>query len=110
MKTQQSKMNENKKEMTTMKYKFMDPNDIMNVIVALIVLAVGIFAFFITISNIPTVTPVSSSSTLENATYNAIINASATGNSVFNIVGVVLIIGAIMAIVGMVYSYVRPGR
>lgn len=92
-----------------MKYKFMDPNIIMNVIVALIVLAVGVFAFFITISNIPTSTPTANTTTLENATYNAIINASGTGNSVFNIVGVVLIIGAIMSIIGLVYSYVRPG-
>lgn len=80
----------------------------MGVIVALIILAVGIFAFFVTLDNIPTVTPASSSTTMENATYNAIINTSVTGNQVFNIVGVVLIIGAIMTIVGMVYSYVKP--
>lgn len=92
-----------------MRYKFLDPNIIMNVIVALIVLAVGIFAFFITIQNIPTTTPAHATTTLENSTYNAIINASGTGNSVFNIVGVVLIIGAIMSIIGLVYSYVRPG-
>ena len=92
-----------------MKFKFMDPSMIMNVVVALIVLAVGIFAFFITISNIPTVTPATGTTLLENSTYYAIINASTIGNSVFNIVGVVLIIGAIMTIVGLVYSYVRPG-
>lgn len=179
-----------------MKYKFMDPNVIMNVIVALIVLAVGVFAFFITVSNIPAPSPVGNrvlglsgnrtisnassyeyinvtnaanntavcqltahkaggwdtihavgacngtfmsngtyrvesgtthagdsyiiynltynqlrtpTSTLANATHGAIVNASGTGNSVFNIVGVVLIIGAIMAIIGIVYSYVRPG-
>ena len=93
-----------------MKYKFMDPDMIMNVVVALIVLAVGIFAFFVTISNIPVVTPSTGTSLLQNSTYFAIINASTTGNSVFNIVGVVLIIGAIMTIVGLVYSYIRPGR
>ena len=93
-----------------MKYKFMDPDMIMNVVVALIVLAVGIFAFFVTISNIPVTVPAAGSSQLQNATYFAIINASTTGNSVFNIVGVVLIIGAIMTIVGLVYSYIRPGR
>lgn len=179
-----------------MKLKFMDPDTIMNVIVALIVLAVGIFAFFVTVSNIPTVAPTSNrltgvsgnltigaadtyeyipvtsqlndttvcqlcahkaggwdtiqavgaangtfmsnntyrveqgtthaadayviynltytqlatpTSTLSNATYNAILNSSGTGNSVFNIVGVVLIIGAIMSIVGLVYSYIKPG-
>ena len=86
----------------------------MAVVVALIILAVGIFAFFITIQNIPTVTPTGGNttsgptSTLENATYYAIFNATKTGNSVFNIVGVVLIIGAIMTIVGLVYSYLRP--
>jgi len=88
----------------------MDPDLIMNVVVALIILGVGIFAFFVTIQNIPTVTPVTGSTLMQNATYYAIINASTTGNSVFNIVGVVLIIGAIMTIVGLVYSYIRPGR
>ena len=91
-----------------MKFKFMDPDTIMGVVVALIILAVGIFAFYITIQNIPVTEPGTTTSTLENATYNAIINASGTGNSVFNIVGVVLIIGAIMTIVGLVYSYIRP--
>lgn len=100
-----------------MKLKFMDPDTIMGVVVALIILAVGIFAFYITIQNIPVTVPYGSNasgageagtSTLTNATYNAIINASGTGNSVFNIVGVVLIIGAIMTIVGLVYSYIRP--
>jgi len=96
-----------------MKYKFMDPDQIMNVVVALIVLGVGIFAFFITLSNIPLVKPSSAlngSTSLTNSTYNAVINVSQTGGSVFNIVGVVMIIGAIMTIVGLVYSYVRPGR
>jgi len=88
----------------------MDPDMIMNVVVALIVLAVGIFAFFVTISNIPVTAPASGTTLLQNSTYYAIINASTTGNSVFNIVGVVLIIGAIMTIVGLVYSYIRPGR
>ena len=93
-----------------MKYKFMDPDMIMNVIVALIVLAVGIFAFFVTVSNVPTVVPAHGSTDLQNATYWAILNASQTGNAVFNIVGVVLIIGAIMTIVGLVYSYIGPRR
>ena len=91
-----------------MKFKFMDPEIIMSVVVALIILAVGIFAFFITIQNIPTDTPTSTTSTLENRTYYSILNASETGESVFNIVGVVLIIGAIMTIIGLVYSYMRP--
>ena len=92
--------------MTT--FKMMDPEMIMTVVVSLIILAVGVFAFFVVLDNIPVTTPgVNTSST--NVTYWAVENASATGNSVFNIVGVVLIIGAIMTIVGLVYSYVRPG-
>lgn len=100
-----------------MKLKFMDPQMIMGVIVALIILGVGIYAFFITVSNIPITTPYGSnasglnqpgSTSLQNATYNAIINTSGTGTQVFNIIGVVMIIGAIMTIVGLVYSYVKP--
>jgi hypothetical protein len=85
-----------------MKFKYMDPEMIMTIVVSLIILAVGVFAFFITLTNIPTagMTPASKA---------AINNTSNTGNSVFNIVGVVLIIGAIMTIVGLVYSYIRPG-
>lgn len=47
-------------------------------------------------------------SALSNSTYTAILNVSATSTSVFNIIGVVLIIAAIMAIVGLVYSYIKP--
>ena len=91
-----------------MRFRFLDPETIMGVVVALIILAVGIFAFFVTIQNIPVPAPSSSTSTLQNSTYYAILNATSTGNSVFNIVGVVLILGAIMTIVGLVYSYLRP--
>lgn len=83
-----------------MKYKYMDPEMIMTVVISLIILAVGVFAFFVTVNQIPA----------EDAqTKAAINNTTATGNSVFNIIGIVLIIGAIMTIVGLVYSYVRPG-
>ena len=91
-----------------MKFKFIDPDQIMSAVVALIILSVGIFAFFITIQNIPVVTPATGSSALQNSTYRAVINVSKTGNQVFNIIGVVLIIAAIMSIVGLVYSYIRP--
>ena len=91
-----------------MKFKFIDPDQIMSAVIALIILAVGVFAFFITISNIPTVTPAHGSTSLQNSTFNAVINVSSTGNQVFNIIGVVLIIAAIMAIVGLVYSYIKP--
>ena len=85
-----------------MKFKYMDPEMIMTIVVSLIILGVGVFAFFVTITNIPT-------AGMSGSARGAINNTTNTGNSVFNIVGVVLIIGAIMTIVGLVYSYVRPG-
>ena len=85
------------------KYKMMDPEMIMTVVVSLIILSVGVFAFFVTIGNIP------NQDTDHPATWSAVNNTTTTGNSVFNIVGIVLVIGAIMTIVGLVYSYVRPG-
>jgi len=91
-----------------MKFRFIDPDQIMSAVIALIILAVGVFAFFITINNIPTVTPTPTSTSLQNSTFNAVMNVSSTGNQVFNIIGVVLIIAAIMAIVGLVYSYIKP--
>ena len=39
----------------------------------------------------------------------AIKNVTLISNNVFNIIGIVLIVGAIMLIVGIVYSYIRPG-
>ncbi len=80
------------------RFGFIDPGAIMGVVVSLIILAVGVFAFFVTINEIPTT---------DAQTAAAINNTSATGNSVFNIIGIVLIIGAIMSIVGLVYNYVR---
>ena len=82
------------------RFGFIDPGAIMGVVVSLIILAVGVFAFFVTLNEITNTanTPV---------IVNAVNNVSATGNSVFNIIGIVLIIGAIMSIVGLVYNYVR---
>jgi len=82
------------------KFSFIDPGAIMGVVVSLIILAVGVFAFFVTLQNIPT-------AGMSGQARGAINNTSKTGDSVFNIVGVVLIIGAIMSIVGLVYNYVR---
>ena len=91
-----------------MKFNFIDPGAIMGVVVSLIILAVGVFAFFVTINNIPgSDAPTNVSTADYNRTYSAIGNISGTGDSVFNIIGVVLIIGAIMSIVGLVYNYVR---
>lgn len=93
------------------KFRMMDPEMIMTIVVSLIILGVGVFAFFVTIKNIPGYEAdiAGTKPAGYNRTRAAIINASNTGNQVFNIVGVVLIIGAIMTIVGLVYSYVRPG-
>ena len=84
-------------------YGFIDPGAIMGVVVSLIILAVGVFAFFVTLNEIP-VTGVNDSSARLSSAIN---NTSDTGDSVFNIIGIVLIIGAIMSIVGLVYNYVR---
>lgn len=86
-------------------FSFIDPGAIMGVVVSLIILAVGVFAFFVTIGQVG---PSIGSYSNETAnTHAAINNTSSTGNSVFNIIGIVLIIGAIMSIVGLVYNYVR---
>jgi len=41
--------------------------------------------------------------------YTSMQNITSVSNNVFNIVGICLIVGAIMLIVGIVYSYIRPG-
>jgi len=83
------------------KFGFIDPGAIMGVVVSLIILAVGVFAFFVTIQNIPY------QDAAHATQWGAINNTTATGNQVFNIIGIVLVIGAIMSIVGLVYNYVR---
>ena len=90
--------------MNKARFGFIDPGVIMGVVVSLIILAVGVFAFFVTL------TQVSEQFGYGNETmaiHNAINNTTATGDSVFNIIGIVLIIGAIMSIVGLVYNYVK---
>jgi len=52
-----------------MKYKFIDPNQILSVVLALMVLAIGVFATFTVFANIPTTTPVASNQRLGNATW-----------------------------------------
>ena len=109
------------------KFKFMDPSQIMVIVVSVIILAVGVFAFFTVAGQVKTnmeslvwadeITPSATTTNASNQSYYAARNETAalsnnltgTGNSVFNIVGIVLIIGAIMTIVGLVYSYVKPG-
>ena len=188
-----------------MKFKFIDPNQILSVILALMVLGVGVFASFTVFANIPASAPVGSNirtgnqslydatnlltntttpvlrwipatgflnntavcviyahgdalnggytswyvlqtvgavngtfcangtmrvghicgahntslrleyplsgqqtTALENATYNSVLNVSGTSTQVFNIIGVVMIIAAIMSIIGLIYTYVKP--
>ena len=85
----------------------------MGVVVSLIILAVGVFAFFTVLVEVkgqahyPDDGNWANMTLQQRAMYNAVGNQQATGNSVFNIIGIVLIIGAIMSIVGLVYNYVR---
>ena len=85
------------------RFGFIDPGAIMGVVVSLIILAVGVFAFFVTLDQLNSTAGGHSNTQI----WSAINNTTATGNSVFNIIGIVLIIGAIMSIVGLVYNYVR---
>jgi hypothetical protein len=93
------------------RFNFIDPGVIMGGIVSLIVLAVGVFAFFTAqqqiLNNAPVGTDTSYLASMNNRTRLAVGNSSVTGDNVFNILGVVLLIGAIMSIVGLVYNYVR---
>jgi len=97
-------------------FGFIDPGAIIGVVIALIILGVGTFAFFVVINQVDNLAPAAgtdygAASNVTNAaryqwlTQNG--NTSNTGNSVFNIIGVILIVGAIMSIVGLVYNYVR---
>ena len=86
-------------------FKYMDPELIMGIVISLIILAIGCYAFFVTIANIPN----TSGGTYYQSIEQAKNNTTTIGNQVFNIIGIVLVIGAIMTIVGLVYSYVRPG-
>jgi hypothetical protein len=98
------------------KFAFIDPGAIMGVVVALIILAVGVFAFYVVIGQLqlqnPRTPPGATTTSGQNDSYyawlnNTVYNTTNTGNSVFNIIGIVMIIGAIMSIVGLVYNYVR---
>jgi len=83
------------------KFKTMDPTAITGVVITLIVLSVGAYAFYVTLNQIP-----------DNNQVNimmAVNNTTTVGNNVFNIIGVVILIGTIMLIVGLVMSYTRPG-
>ena len=89
-------------------FRYMDPEMIMTIVISLIILAIGVYAFFIVTTQATTAVEATASGSELSMVKMAINNTSATGNSVFNIVGIVLIIGAIMSIIGLVYSYMRP--
>ena len=95
------------------RYGFIDPGAIMGVVVALIILGVGVFSFFVVTKSLSEQAPVAADGNWSNVSASdrrirsAINNTSVTGDSVFNIVGIILLIGAIMSIVGLVYNYVR---
>lgn len=91
-------------------FGFIDPSAIMGVVIALIILGVGVFALFVTVTQLKPAagTSYDAASNYTNATFRpAMDNATNVASQVFNIIGVVLIIGAIMSIVGLVYNYVR---
>ena len=69
----------------------------MGVVVSLIILAVGMFAFYTVVSEIE-INQTEAQETLS--------NISVGGDKVLNILGIVLIIGAVVAIVGLVYSHI----
>lgn len=93
---------------------FADVGTAMSAIVALVVLMIGIFVFFTVIQNItpaPTdvgITNQSQPNETEKTIKEALGNVTDMGNSIFNILGIVMVIGVIMAIVGVVYNYVGP--
>ena len=106
------------------KFDFIDPGAIMGVVVALIILGVGVMAFFTVMGALQAQNPYQApgnrsygwpnhwSTETENTSYygwlnNTVGNTTNVGNSVFNIIGIIMVIGAIMSIVGLVYNYVR---
>jgi len=96
-----------------MKFKYMDPNDIISVIVVLIVLGIGVYAFFVTTTAIDKSAPTWTAGSgyygkYLNDTHKAVANATTLGGTVFNILGIVITIGAIMSIIGVIYGYLRP--
>ena len=95
------------------RFGFLDPGAIMGVVVALIILGVGVFSFFVVTKELAAQAPTpadgnwSNMSASDRRIRSALNNTTGTGDSVFNIVGIILLIGAIMSIVGLVYNYVR---
>ena len=93
------------------KFTFIDPGAVIGVVTTLIVLGVGVFAFFIASQQMYNSYPAPAADTPANVTrdtyWRTVNNSSTTSTQVFNILGVVIIIGAIMSIIGLVYNYMR---
>ena len=85
----------------------MDPEMIMTIVASLIILAIGVYATYTVLAQADT--QIAAQAGDGSSARMAINNTTSTSTSVFNIIGIVLIIGAIMTIVGLVYSYVKPG-
>lgn len=69
----------------------------MGFVVSLIILAVGVFMFFSTVDMVDK--PVEES----NSPFG---NIATTGNQLFNMVGIIFIIGVMMMLIGLVYNFV----
>ena len=93
------KANRSFKDFKNDKHGYMSPSAIIGVLGCLIVLAVAIYAFFLTTDMIPA----ESGSQAEQA----INNTTDVGNTVFNIIGAVISIGAIMALIGVIMGAFR---
>lgn len=83
-----------------------ETDSIITLVVTMIVLMVGIFAFSNVLQNIPTSTPLKEEKT--EIVEQTIKNVSGSANSIFNILGIVILLGTMMIIVGLVYSYISP--
>jgi len=87
------------------KFNFMDPKVIMTVVISLIILLSGLFAFFTIWGEIgddealKTITPEAISFTVDYKFEEKITEIEDVGNSIFSIVGLLLIITAILSVV-----------
>lgn len=98
------------------RYSFVDPSAIIAIVVGMVVLAVGVMAFFYVTESLFNEMPVGDAAlgtvkgdmgNVRNQSRAALLNLTGSGNSVYNIIGIVMIIGAIMSIIGLIYGYIR---
>jgi len=89
---------------------YIDPSAIMGVVVALIVLAVGVFAFFTVTNSLQDSLNKSTTNSSESSTLKSLQNITGASNTIFNILPIVLTVGVIAIVLGMVYPYFGPSR